>query len=275
VRRRELTRLATDIAVDPVDANIVWVGGVDLFRSNDGGANWGIASLWFGDSTDSMFAHADQHFLVFSPEYDGSSNKTLFVASDGGIFRTSDARAAVDPITAAKICDTATSTIGVDWDELNNGYDVTQFYHGTVYPSGTTYYGGTQDNGTVRGTDAGGADGWATILGGDGGYTAVDPGNTNILFGEYTGFSIQKSINGGATFTGATTGISGDNGGAFILPFQMDPGNAQRLWTGGWYIWRTIDQAANWTRASAITAGDGSVSAVARRRPTATMSSSA
>lgn len=251
------------IAVDPVDANIVWVGGVDLFRSNDGGANWGIASLWFGDSTDSMFAHADQHYLVFSPEYDGSSNKTLFVANDGGIFRTADARAAVDPITAAKICNTATSTIGVDWDELNNGYDVTQFYHGTVYPSGTTYYGGTQDNGTVRGTDAGGADAWATILGGDGGYTAVDPGNTNILFGEYTGFSIQKSINGGVSFSGATTGISGDDGGAFILPFQMDPGNAQRLWTGGWYIWRTINQAANWTRASAITTGSGSVSAVA------------
>ena len=30
---------------------------------------------------------------------------------------------------------------------------VTQFYHGLPYPNGQTYFGGTQDNGTNRGTD--------------------------------------------------------------------------------------------------------------------------
>ena len=43
----------------------------------------------------------------------------------------------------------------------------------------------------------------------------------------------------------------------------MDPGNAQRLWTGGWYMWRTINGATNWNRASAILPGAESVSAVA------------
>ena len=43
----------------------------------------------------------------------------------------------------------------------------------------------------------------------------------------------------------------------------MDPGNAQRLWTGGWYMWRTTNGAATWARASAILPGTGSVSAVA------------
>ena len=28
------------IAVDPLDATKVWVGGIDLWRSDDGGANW-------------------------------------------------------------------------------------------------------------------------------------------------------------------------------------------------------------------------------------------
>ena len=32
------------LAVDPADPNRVWVGGIDLFRSDDGGQNWGEAS---------------------------------------------------------------------------------------------------------------------------------------------------------------------------------------------------------------------------------------
>ncbi|HLB36506.1 MAG TPA: choice-of-anchor D domain-containing protein, partial [Gemmatimonadales bacterium] len=42
-----------------------------------------------------------------------------------------------------------------------------------------------------------------------------------------------------------------------------DPSNAQRLWTGGFFLWRTTNGAASWTQASAITAGNGSVSALA------------
>lgn len=251
------------LAVDPVDENIVWAGGIDLFRSNDGGANWGIASLWFSDPADPFFVHADQHFIAFDPGYNGTSNKTMFVGNDGGIFKTTDARAAVDPPVNPNICDTAQTTIAVPWQHLNNGYDVTQFYHGTVYPNGTTYFGGTQDNGTVRGDDGSGDDAWAMIFGGDGGYTAQDPANTNILFTETTRFSIRKSVDNGVNWAAATSGITGDNGAAFILPYQMDPGNAQRLWTGGWFIWRTTNQAASWTRASAITTGAGSVSAIA------------
>jgi len=54
------------IAVDPVDSNVVWVGGVDLFRSDDGGLSWGHASRW----DRSPVVHADQHVIVFHPSYD-------------------------------------------------------------------------------------------------------------------------------------------------------------------------------------------------------------
>ncbi|MBI3106688.1 MAG: hypothetical protein HYY95_14160, partial [Candidatus Rokubacteria bacterium] len=102
------------------------------------------------------------------------------------------------------------------------------------------------------------------ILGGDGGYVAVDPGNTSILYAENTGLSIQKSTDGGANFADATSGITeSPDDFLFIAPFTMDPGNSQRLWTGGFYLWRTTNGAASWSRASAITAGGGSVSAIA------------
>ena len=252
------------IAVDPVDPNIVWSGGIDLMRSTDGGANWGVASYWWFDKgVDPQYAHADNHVIRFAPGYNGTSNKTMYVASDGGIFRTSDARANVGT-TISNVCGTPVAG-SVAWTELNNNYVTTQFYHGATYPDGETYFGGMQDNGTWRGTTASSA--WSRLTGGDGGYNAVDTqGDANpandVLFVEYTGLSIQRSTNGGATFSDAVTGIV-DNGFAFIAPFSMNTGNRQQLWTGGWYIWRTTTQANSWVRASAITAGQGSVSAVA------------
>jgi hypothetical protein len=247
------------IAVDPLQSNRVWVGGIDLFRSDDGGASWGTASHWWADSTGGVYAHANQHAIVFHPQFDGAANKIMFVANDGGLFKTTDARAPTGT-GADAVCKQITS---VPWTNLNNNYSVTQFYHGLPYNGGATYFGGTQDNGTVRGTNAGGTN-WSTILGGDGGYVAVDEANPNIIFAENTGLSIQKSTDAGASFAPAISGIAESSGDfLFINPFVIDKSNTQRLWTGGFFLWRTANSAASWSRASAITAGSGSVSALA------------
>ncbi len=244
------------IAVDPVDKDRVWVGGIDLFRSDDGGANWGIASYWAFQPTDPKFVHADQHAVVFHPQYDGSINKKMFVANDGGIFRTDDARAAVATGNGA-LCGTPLSSM--TWSSVNANYGVTQFYHGVPYPDGATYFGGTQDNGTVRGNDTGGST-WATVAGGDGGYVAVDPVNTSVIYFSYQNWSINKSTNGGQTAFPSVDGITGDSG-LFITPFIMDPTDSSRLWTGGGFLWRTVNAAVSWQQAS--TALNGQVSAIA------------
>ena len=126
---------------------------------------------------------------------------------------------------------------------------------------GERFFGGTQDNGTLRGCTATGLS-WARLVGRDGGYTAVSPANTDVLFAEYTGLSIQRSLNFGSTCSDAVTCIN-DAGFQFIAPFTMNAGNPQHLWTGGWFIWRSVNQGSTWTRASAITACAGSVSATA------------
>src|SRR5688572_29252325 len=58
------------IAVDPRDPNRVWAAGVEWFRSDDGGRNWGLASFGYGSTTGSWYAHADQHAITFHPNYD-------------------------------------------------------------------------------------------------------------------------------------------------------------------------------------------------------------
>jgi len=249
------------IAVDPVNENIVWAGGIDLFRSDNGGLSWKLASYWWAPVTNSRYNHADHHVIRFHPGYNGTTNKTMYVGNDGGLFRTDDARAA----TGTNICsyNSRTSSL-VAWTNLNHGYGVTQFYYGAVYPGGATFFGGTQDNGTNRGTLAAGPNAWSNIMGGDGGAVAVDPTDTNILYGEYTELSIQKSTNGGASFSSATTGIDENkNNFLFIAPFVMDATNPKTLWTGGNYLWRTTNGAVSWTRASALRPGTGNFSALA------------
>src|SRR5262249_23379824 len=250
------------IAVDPTDTNRVWAGGIDLFRSDDGGANWGIASYWWANPAAPTYAHADQHAIVFHPAYNGTTNKQMFVGNDGGLFVTNDALAATGT-SAAAACSTTGSS--VTWANRNNGYGVTQFYYGVPYPGGATFFGGTQDNGTVRGT-TGAPNTWATVLGGDGGAVAVDPTNTLVLYAENTGLSIQKSTTGAGPFSSAVSGITESNF-LFIAPFVMDPGTggSSRLWTGGTAVWRTTNGAASWVRASTIPVGAAgqNVSAIA------------
>ncbi|MGE0126778.1 MAG: hypothetical protein AB7U82_01645 [Blastocatellales bacterium] len=250
------------IAVDPLDPDRVWAGGIDLFRSDDGGKNWGVASYWWlespGTVASSPYAHADQHTIVFHPQFNGASNQTMFVGGDGGVFRTDNARAAV---ATGKTATCKGENSAVRWTAINNNYGVTQFYFGSVSPDGKTYIGGTQDNGTLLGTDGGGVNAWKEINGGDGAYTAVDFNNPNTLYASFPDISFVKSTDGGVTFGDATAGIN--DGGLFITPFAMDPSDPRRLWTGGDFIWRTDNGAARWFRASTITAGVSQVSAIA------------
>lgn len=241
-----------EIAVSPTDADVVFVGGIDWFRSDDGGRSWGLMSYWWlnpNGPNARNYAHADQHRLVFHPSWGNGLRggaQTLFVTNDGGVYRTNNALAKIadEPLAACE-----PERAQVQWTSLNTGYGVTQFYHGVAYPDGTRYLGGTQDNGTIRGSDASGPLGWTEILGGDGAYSAIDPRNSQTLYASYQGVAIQKSIDGGATFNEVTTGL--EDSGLFIMPYRLDPNNPDRLWTGGSRLWRSNNGAASWQAASA------------------------
>ncbi|MBK5259839.1 MAG: hypothetical protein JJE51_09615, partial [Thermoanaerobaculia bacterium] len=158
------------IAVDPVDHERVWAAGVDLFRSDDGGARWGVASYWWARGDEPSFAHADHHAIVFHPRYDGTANQTMYSANDGGIFRTGNARS---PAATGDRAGCSPNRSSVRFASLSNDLGVTQFYNGAVFPSGSRFIAGAQDNGTVAGELIEGTNGWRHLFGGDGGYVAV------------------------------------------------------------------------------------------------------
>ena len=247
------------IAVDPVDPEVVWAAGVDLFRSDDGGRDWGVASYWWAPEWAGSFAHADHHAIVFHPDYDGVTNRRMFSANDGGIFVTDNPG---DPIgdSLEAVCEPAWSS--VRFRDLNSNLGITQFYHGTPFPGGASAIGGTQDNGTLLGEDRLGTDGWVHVLGGDGGYTAVDPTSPNVVYAESQRFGFAKSTDGGRSYRDAGYGVA-DAGLLFVTPFTMDLNEPQRLWTGGLRLWRTDNAASFWRAASRLPLGSGQVSAIA------------
>lgn len=238
------------IAVDPVNPDVVWTGGIDLFRSDDGGQTFAPTSIWWFDMDNPQYAHADQHTIVFHPDYDGVNNTTMFVGNDGGVQKTDNPSG--QTLNLEQVCGNTNDYPNslVNWSTLNNGYAVTQFYHGTVKPDGTSYFGGTQDNGTLMGQDDG-FNSWQEINGGDGGWTAVAANNPDIIFSENTGLSLQKSVDNGRSWTRATNGITGD-GFPFITRFEMAPSDSNTLWIGGNQLWRTKDQADSWVAGSPI-----------------------
>ena len=131
--------------------------------------------------------------------------------------------------------------------------------------------GGAQDNSTLIGGDDTGTDGWRSVIGGDGGYVAINPQNPQILYGEFQWASMGKSIDGGRTFGSVTNGLDpvrsslydGDANYLFVAPLVMDPANPSRLWVGGDYLYRTTNAAVSWSKASALLPDSGRASTIA------------
>ena len=255
------------IAVDPRDPNRVWAAGVDWFRSDDGGRNWGLAS-WANPSLPS-YSHVDQHAMTFHPQYNGESNQVVLIGNDGGVFRSTNARAATSNGPLAPCA--GGQPIQVAWTSLNHGYGVTQFYHGTPFPDGTRYLGGTQDNGTLLGSDAAGPEGWKLAFGGDGGFSAVHPTQTGTWLMESQWSNVVRTTNNGATIFSSRTGLDpvvasglGPEGNfLFISPFTHDPAS-DAVWLGGAFLYRGSNFGQSWSKVPGAAApADGRISAIA------------
>lgn len=176
------------IEADPTNHNIVYIGGIDVFRGDFNGINnfaWTQISKWSDnpdlDILDVPFVHADQHGFTFRP---GNANQAV-LGHDGGVSFANDLAAALLQT------DVNSTTI----EDRNNGYAVTQFYYGDIArltsPAVDDIVGGTQDNGTqFSRASTPGINPFVRELGGDGAFTEIDkdgdymiasfPGNSHI-----------------------------------------------------------------------------------------------
>ena len=210
----ELATLTSDftwffgnIRVDPNDCQHIFVLDVQFLHSWDAGNDW---SIEYG-------MHVDHHALEFHPTEPG----TIIDGNDGGL-----AMNTADPYDFLPI----------------PGVPNIQFYEIGLDPSDPDlFYGGTQDNGTMRN---GAPDGWYTFHGGDGFYVIVVPGDDYVVYAEsqwghlfkYTDWVPREAL----------SGIDQSERTNWATPVVIDPQNSEVLYYGTSRLYRTTNGAINW-----------------------------
>lgn len=209
------------IKVNPEDNQQIFIGGTNLYRSDDAFSTPDQITLIGGYANKDSYAsyanqHADQHALAFVPQLPG----TMFAGHDGGVSKTG-----------------LSGSANVPWTSLNQGYNTSQFYTIALDPgtSGSRrLVGGMQDNGTYSVPSAGPTAAWSDMLGGDGCTCALSPGGNVHYVSWQNGGTFRISSDDWAQIDPVDARIN-----QFVNPFAMDPNNGNRLYmVGRDQIWR-------------------------------------
>lgn len=205
------------VAADPSNANTVITGGINVWRSTNGGSTMSCMTNWFEPPGAFQYVHADIHELVYN-----SVDNKLYCGSDGGISVSSDN--------------------GQTWTNIWSGLQIMQFYRiaGTE-GNQNLLVGGTQDNGSNKYT---GSTTIQHILGGDGMDCMIDYNTNNTMYYSFQNGGLQRSTNGGVTNTGIQPGGST---GAWVTPYAMDASNPNIIYGGYSDVYRSTNQGNSWT----------------------------
>ena len=213
------------LAADPNNAGTVFLGGVNTWKSTDGGSNWESSNMWTSysgyNSCGSPVVHADKHFLAFQ---NGSSS--LFECNDGGLYKTLNG--------------------GSTWVDISNGMEISQLYRlGVSQTSSSEVIIGLQDNGT-KSLSSGS---WSDVIGGDGMECAIDPTDATTQYGELYYGDIYRTTNSWSSRTSIKAGLTGS--AWWVTPFVIDPNSHTTLYIGYQDVWKSTNQGSHWTKISA------------------------
>ncbi|NCA74905.1 MAG: hypothetical protein EOM90_01090 [Alphaproteobacteria bacterium] len=209
---------ALDVAVDPNDPMTVYIGGLDIHRTINGGLTWSRLSDWshmYGGGGP-QYIHADQHVILYKP---GSSEEILF-GTDGGVFYTPDG-----------------SYYAPSFAQRNKNFSTLQFYTCAIhpYPGIQQYYGGLQDNGSLFYMGTGNPLTLNDMVsGGDGAYCFFDESNpsisiTSVYYNQYYIFDDANFLNYAGNWSSGT----------FVSPADLD-------YKMGMLYCNAVDYLGNW-----------------------------
>jgi photosystem II stability/assembly factor-like uncharacterized protein len=199
------------IGVSPTNANEIYTGCLNVWKSTDGGVSVTKMNNWSSPSAPS-YTHADIHYLGFH------GNK-LFCGSDGGIY--------------------VSENNGTNFTDLTEGAQIGQFYKIAVSrQSAAKMMGGLQDNGGYAYSD----NQWKNYYGADGMDTAIDPTNSNLYYGFIqSGGGLYISNSAGNGLSSSVDAPAGQNGN-WVTPLTSNSigeifsgfDNLYKLTNGNW-----------------------------------------
>ncbi len=214
-----------DIAIDasPTNANEIVAGGVNTWRSTNGGSTWTLFTHWTGGGG-KPYVHADLHHVYY---YSGT---TIYLGHDGGISRSTNG--------------------GTNFTTINANMNIAQIYKlGNSATTNTKIITGHQDNGTnlMSGSS------WAEVAGGDGMDCFISWANNNTMVCAYTYGDFSRSTNGGGSWTNIVTGLTGT--AAWVAPIVQDPQTANTYYCGYSNMFKSTNSGTNWTQMGTASMG--------------------
>jgi photosystem II stability/assembly factor-like uncharacterized protein len=261
----------SQLRVDPSNENTIYVAGLPVAKSLDGGKTFATLDAAGGHGDP---AHVDQHAIWIDPK---NSNHVM-IGNDGGLDISWDQ--------------------GKTWDFVNTmatglAYVVTADMRRPYY-----VYVGLQDNGSWGAPSATRSrlgivnSDWFRIGGGDGFYTAVDPSDWTTVYSESQNGNTNRTdlrtgrvqsirprapgpaggpppAGGGAGGGGSGGGGGGGGGGGqpnvtnatpgdvyrfnWNTPYIISPHNASTIWLGGNRLFKSTDRGNTWTASADLT----------------------
>lgn len=220
---------AHDVAVRPDNPFEVFCSGVDLYHSTNSGSTLAQVSHWYNWDFSATtiggveglpdYVHADIHHIYWHP----SNYNTIYFATDGGIFRTTND--------------------GATFEGCNGMYQTQQFYANFSNSSQDSSFaiGGMQDNATAVYE---GNLGWRRVIGGDGVSTAINPLDDQIAYGESQYLNLLRSDDHAVTFNG--TGVPQGTIQNFAGPFVVCHSNPDIIYAGSDLVARSDDGGFSW-----------------------------
>lgn len=207
------------IAVSPTNKNMVFVGGVNIWKSLDAGQTWSINAHWTGSGA--PYVHADIHQLKYSPH----NSTNIWACTDGGV--------------------STSLNNGMFWAEENAGLNIGQIYRlGGSATNSQKVLTGWQDNGTNFMNNSS----WAKAVGGDGMECIIDYNDVNTMYASLYYGNIRRSVNGGFNWTDISSGIN--DYGAWVTPYVQDPNTPNTLYAGFRNVWKTTNKGNSWSKIS-------------------------
>ena len=214
------------LAVATNNEDLVYVGGVNLWRSDNGGVIWDIDAS-SGNSNNYSYMHVDQHALEFNP-----LNDIAYAGNDGGFYKYMENLS--------------------EWVDISDGLEISQFYRLGLSKSNTEkLVAGAQDNGTEMLTN----NIWTAIRGSDGMECAIDPYDEDVIYSTSQYGGLRKSTNGGINWSNIKP-VSYE--GSWVTPFKIHPNNNNLIVIGYDEVYRSETAGQSWDSISnEFPAGEG------------------
>lgn len=228
------------IRVDPSNPEVVYTAGRRFYRSEDGARTFREIP---GPG------HSDYHAIWVNP----NDSNHVMVGNDGGFDASYDR--------------------GRTFESLRPGA-VSQFYHVSVDMRRPYYVcGGLQDNSSWCGPSATGARfisayDWYNVGSGDGGYTAVDPTDYNIVYAEGQRGAIRRLDLGLNDITSIQPRVGTPQregnvvpappaGESFrwnwLTPFFLSPHNPSTIYIGANRVFKSVNRGDSWVMSPDLT----------------------